>query len=119
MTSWPIIIYTLCCFPFSPPHSDSEEINKASNLKDKRKANDVQPSPTLPKKRKQVDEIDGAIIRSLDSLNQRHLSRSVSDEEELFGKTVAANLRRLTPRQKAMAKLRIQTVLTEIEFPEQ
>ena len=54
-----------------------------------------------------------AIVNSLKGLNQKQ----VSDEEELFGKHVAAVLRRLPNREKAMAKLQIQQVLTNIEFP--
>ena len=40
-------------------------------------------------------------------------------KQELFGKQVAAVLCRLTPRQKAIAKLHIQQILTDIEFPDQ
>ena len=40
-----------------------------------------------------------------------------SDEDTLFGLQVAATLRRLTSKQKATAKIRIQQVLLEIEFP--
>ncbi len=40
------------------------------------------------------------------------------DEDELFGKQLAATLRRLSGRQKAYAKMQIQKVLLEIEYPE-
>ncbi len=35
----------------------------------------------------------------------------------MFAPQVAANLRRLSSRQKATAKIKIQQVLLEIEFP--
>ena len=40
------------------------------------------------------------------------------DEEELYGRQLAATLRRLSGRQKAYAKMQIQKVLLEIEYPE-
>ena len=39
-------------------------------------------------------------------------------ECELFGRQVGATLQRLNPRQRAQAKLRIQHVLVDVEFPE-
>ena len=39
------------------------------------------------------------------------------DEDELYGRQVAATIRRFTNREKALAKLRIQQVLLDIEFP--
>ena len=41
---------------------------------------------------------------------------TLNDEEGHFGHQVAATLRRYTPRQRAIAKLTIQQVLTDIEF---
>ena len=41
------------------------------------------------------------------------------DEDELLGRQVAATLRRFTKRQKAVAKLRIHSVLLAVEFPEE
>ena len=39
------------------------------------------------------------------------------DEETHFGLQVAATIRRFNPRQKALAKLRIEQVLVDVEFP--
>ena len=64
-----------------------------------------------------MDEMDAVIVRNLEELCQRR-SSSTTDEDELFGKTVAATLHRFDLRKKAMAKLRIQTVLMDIEFPD-
>lgn len=55
-----------------------------------------------------------------DSVLKRFMSvpdQRTQDEEELFVLHVAATLRRFTNRQKAIAKLRIQQVLVEVEFP--
>ena len=40
------------------------------------------------------------------------------DEEELFGRHITAVLRRFPARQKATAKLKIEQILVDIEFPE-
>ena len=39
------------------------------------------------------------------------------DDEEFFGRHIGAALRRLSPKQKALAKLQIEQVLVNIEFP--
>ena len=84
----------------------------------KRKASE-QSQSKLPKKKKAkvVDEVDEAIVRNLEELCQRR-SSCIADEEELFGQAIAATLRRFNLCQRAMAKLRIENVLMEIEFPE-
>lgn len=52
--------------------------------------------------------------------SKRKKARTEDDiEEELFGKTVAATLRRFSLRQRAVAKMRIQTMLLDIEFPDE
>ena len=55
------------------------------------------------------------MLRNLKNLEKK--SAQKEDEDELFGKQIAATLRRLTYRQKAHAKMRIQGVLLDIEFP--
>ena len=87
----------------------------------------ITPSASNPdhqpaKKRKvsKGDEVDEAILRSLKDIQERNAQQwQQAETEELFGKQVAAVLRRLTPRQKAIAKLHIQQILTDIEFPDQ
>lgn len=73
--------------------------------------------PIAPRKKKSKVVMDAVIVRNLEELCQ-HRTSSATDEDELFGKTVAATLRRFDLRKKAMAKLRIQTVLMDIEFPD-
>lgn len=60
-------------------------------------------------------EVDSAILKCLKGLEDKE--PRMLDEEELFGMHIAAVLRRLTNRQKAIARLRIQKVLTDVEFP--
>ena len=40
------------------------------------------------------------------------------DEEDHFAGSVAATLRRLQPRSRAIAKFRIQDILLQLEFPQ-
>lgn len=81
-------------------------------------------NPHQPAKKRKIskgDELDEAILKSLKDIQERNAQQREQQEteEELFGKQVAAVLRRLTARQKAIAKLHIQQILTEIEFPDQ
>ena len=58
-----------------------------------------------------ADEVDLQILQNLKEMQQ-----NVSEEEELFGKSVAASIRNMPPEQRAMAKIRIQQVLYDIQF---
>ena len=69
--------------------------------------------PSKRKKARTEDDIEEVLVRNL-----KHLEERADDEEELFGKTVAATLRRFSLRQRAVAKMRIQTMLLDIEFPD-
>ena len=74
------------------------------------------------KKISKDDEIGECIMQSLKSIeeNRRALAQNQEeDEDQLFGRHIAVTLCRLTSRQKAMAKLRIQQVLIDVEFPEE
>ncbi|XP_013775856.2 uncharacterized protein LOC106460674 isoform X2 [Limulus polyphemus] len=55
---------------------------------------------------------------SLKGPDKLHLISEVKDEEGHFGETVAAVLRRLTPYQRAVAKVKIQELLLHAEFDE-
>ena len=60
--------------------------------------------------------IDELLVHSLSSLQEKKPKVISDDEEGHFGQQVAATLRRFIPRQRAISKLRIQQVLTDIEF---
>ncbi|XP_065835472.1 transcription factor Adf-1-like isoform X1 [Oscarella lobularis] len=66
------------------------------------------------KRRKQSasNEVDLEIIRQLQKTER------VDDENDLFGQSVGSSIRRLNPRKRALAKIRIQEVLYQIEFEE-
>ena len=73
--------------------------------------------PEVKRRRVGCDyEVDRAILKCLKNLDDK--KTRVLDEEELFGMHIAAILRRLNSKQKAMARLKIHQVLTDIELPE-
>ena len=84
------------------------------------------PSPRELQHRKrprssQDEDIDTAIIEGFCESRERWEKR-VKDKTEQnpdmhFGRDVGERLYRMTPRQKALAKVRIQQVLLEVEFP--
>ena len=64
------------------------------------------------KKKKTLNYVDEAMLKYLASYEKRQ-----DDEDQLFAKYIAATLGRFTKHQKAQAKLQIQQVLNNIEFP--
>ena len=73
-----------------------------------------------PKKRRKIsksEEADEAIVKTLQDLHAQRSQQLQEDEEELFGKSVGAALRRMSLQQRAIAKLHIQQVLLNAEFP--
>ena len=79
----------------------------------------------IPKKKKKIskdDEIGECIIQSLKSIAENRCAlaqKQEEDDDQLFGRQIAITLHRLTTKQKAIAKLRIQQVLIDVEFPEE
>lgn len=63
-----------------------------------------------------MDDTDGLLVKSLNSLQEKKPKVISDDEEGHFGQQVAATLSHFTPRQRAIGKLRVQQVLTDIEF---
>ena len=71
------------------------------------------------KRRAKADEIDELLVKSLTTLQDNKMSKTEEcDEDGYFGQQIAATLRRFTPRQKAIAKLRMQQILVDTEFSE-
>ncbi len=60
---------------------------------------------------------EGSVKGGIEETRVLMEDRLGEDAEELFGRHIAANLRRLTNRQKAEAKVCIQQVMIDIEFP--
>ena len=57
-----------------------------------------------------------AILESLRHVWDQPSHTTEEDEDGLFGRQLAATLRRFPSHQKAVAKLRIQQLLMDIEF---
>lgn len=66
-----------------------------------------------------MDEMIVRTLRGIEERRQEKRTQQVEDEAELFGRLVASTLRRLSARQQAMAKLKIQQLLIDIEFPDE
>lgn len=77
-------------------------------------------SPVKSQKRRRNDA-DPIEIEILKQLKESRLSRSdydtSNDKEFSFGRMVLLTLKRFHPQQKAQAKIKIQQLLYEIEFP--
>ena len=52
----------------------------------------------------------------LKELQREKTAPLVPDEDELFGQTIIASLKKLSGQQKALAKVKIQQVLYEVEY---
>ena len=76
---------------------------------------DGQEPPKKKTKNTKGNEMDDQIVRSLKYLQKRR--PETFDEAGHFGQQVAGTLCRFTPRQMALAKLQIDQVLLNIEFP--
>lgn len=76
----------------------------------------VQPAS---KKRKSSphNDVDNLLIRHLQDKAQARKTRQQQDEDDHFGHHVAGVIKRLPYRMKALARLRIEQVLMEVEFP--
>ena len=77
-------------------------------------------TPVKSQKRRRIDA-DPIEIEILKQLKESRLSRSdydtSNDKEFSFGRMVLLTLKRFHPQQKAQAKIKIQQLLYEIEFP--
>ena len=59
--------------------------------------------------------MDDLLIKNLKALEE---PTKVEDEEDLFGRQMVITLRRFPARERAKAKLKMQSLLVEIEFPD-
>ena len=87
-------------------------------------ASSPRPQPLNQKRRRMTrdeESLDQALLQDiLDSHERRAKTAEIPKNPEIhFGLDIAERLNCLNPRQKAVAKLRIQRVMLEVEFPEQ
>ena len=62
-----------------------------------------------------ADDIDVEILRQLKALDKKEAEHDL-DEEGLYAQSIAGTLRKMTPEQRAMAKMKIQQILYEIQY---
>ena len=78
------------------------------------------PAPAPPRKKRKGrngEEVQDVIISRLREINERRSKEVPIEDNHHFALHVAATLRRLGPRQRAMAKVQIDQLLLEFEFP--
>ncbi|KAL5460196.1 hypothetical protein EMCRGX_G033624 [Ephydatia muelleri] len=70
---------------------------------------------------RRVDECDKLLVQSLKEISDRAMQRQVQkdDMDASFCQEVAGRLKRLSPKDNALAKMKIQKFLFDIEFPAQ
>ena len=78
-----------------------------------------QQPPSKKRRSMKGDDIDEMLINSIKTIQERRQEKHSRqlNEETHFGLQVAETLRRFSPKQKALAKLQIDQVLFNIEFP--
>ena len=105
-----------------PPSRESLSPEPSRSTGSMTSSSSVQPVSKKRKTSRGGDDVDDMIFKSLKGIEERRQekrSRQVEDEAELFGRLVASTLRRLSGRQQASAKLKIQQLLMDIEFPDE
>ena len=95
----------------APPAPVENSVLEDSSIPLDEQILDEQQPKKICRKRQRDDIVDDMLIRNLSNLGEAN-----DNEDELFGRQVAATLR-FTNRQKATAKLCIQSVLVDVEFP--
>lgn len=87
----------------------------------------LEPSPKR-RRRGSNNEVDDALLLLSRSAIERQIMQDKKEAEKNapppnpetnYGLEIAETLHRFTPRQRALAKLRIQQVLLEVEFPDE
>ena len=105
-----------------PPSRESLSPEPSRSTGSMTSSSSVQPVSKKRKTSRGGDDVDDIIIKSLKGIEERRQEKrswQVEDEAELFGCLVASTLRRLSGRQQASARLKIQQLLMDIEFPDE
>ena len=107
-----IIIIIIICYSTSRSNNSIIVSPSPPQLDD-----DDSSQPPVKKKRS-CDEFDDALIRHLQEKAEARKKRQEETEDDHFSRHVAGVLKRLPSRAKAIARLRIEQVLLDVEFPE-
>ena len=82
-----------------------------------------QPWAKYKRTNSEFEEVDKAMLKTVDCLQksivarQQKINNESDDEDRLFSLSLVATLKRLGPREKAIAKMQMQQVLFNLEFP--
>ena len=99
-------------------HIESEENENSQPVSPAPEPSGVRQPVAKKRKVNKLDDPNTFILKNVPDIQERRSSKAeVADSEAHFGSHVAATLRRLEPRQRAMAKLQIDQVLLNAEFP--
>ena len=89
----------------------------ASITKEPSSGRPLEKYPAPKKMKKSATPLDQLEVEILKEIRRSQPSETTSpDEDDLFGQSVAATLKNLSPRQKALAKMRMQQLLYEVQF---
>ncbi|XP_071826115.1 uncharacterized protein [Apostichopus japonicus] len=98
--------------PTKEPSSSLSSSTSSSPPNEGQKRKSCSPDESIKaKKAKRVDAVDMAILDRLAHI----ILRADEDEDSLFGRIIGATLKKFSPREKALCKLKIQEVLFQQE----
>ena len=63
-----------------------------------------------------ADEVDVEILKQLKAMDNKKEPDHELDEESVYAQSVAVTLRKMTPEQRGMAKIKIQQILYDIQY---
>ena len=73
-------------------------------------------TPLCKKRKRSLTTVDELELEILRELKQSKSETASADEDDLFGQSIAATLKKLPPQQKALAKVKMQNLLYEVQF---
>ena len=76
-----------------------------------------QQPPAKRRKVNKADDVDTFLMKTMKDIQEWRNNAEVADSEAHFGNHVAAMLRSLQPRQRAVATLQIDQIILNAEFP--
>jgi hypothetical protein len=102
--------------PASPSGPDYQHTPSPSSGTSLSSASSSKLGPSSRGRKRKMDPVEQAILESMNKFHASNVSHQESDDDAHFGRQVTSTLRRFSNQQKALAKVRIQQVLMEVEF---